>query len=183
MNAIAHVAGAALLVAAMPVALAQSAAQEPPADPPAAGQPKDAPASEAQGSGDIGKEVERTVDAIRAYSAERRAEAVADAKRAADDLDRQTQRLQEQMDQRWGRMSQAARARSQATMADLRQRRNALAEWYGGLRHGSTAAWGEIRSGFVRSYHELADAVRRARAEFDRDNKDDADEQESSAGS
>ena len=51
-------------------------------------------------------------------------------------------------------------------MADLRQRRNALAEWYGGMRHSSTAAWGEVRTGFVSSYHELAAALRKARAEF-----------------
>lgn len=169
MNAIERRLAAALLITFMPLAAAQTAAQKPPPDPPAAGQAKDP-----EGSGDVGKEVGHTVDAIRAYSAERRAEALADSKRAAEELDRQMQRLQEQTDQRWERMSQAARTRSQATMADLRERRNALAEWSGGMRHSSTAAWAEVRGGFVKSYRELADAVRAARAEFDKDTPDEA---------
>lgn len=173
MKTISRVMGAALLIAAMPMALAQDASQ---ADPPVDEQSRDAPATEPQEGDDTG-EVKRTVDAIRAYTEERRAQALADAERAADALDRQTQRLQERMDQRWERMGQAARVRSQATMADLRQRRNALAEWYGGLRHGSAAAWEEVRNGFVVSYQELAEAVRKATAEFDRNNrgKDDKD--------
>lgn len=174
MNTIPRILAAGFLMTLMPLAAAQSAGQTPPPDQPEAEQAKDP-----QGSGDISKEVGHTVDAIRSYSAERRAEAVADARRAAEDLDRQMQRLQDETDQRWGRMSQTAKTRSQATMADLRKRRNALAEWSGGLRHSSTAAWGEVRGGFMKSYHELADAMRKARAEFDKDNRDQADEPES----
>lgn len=85
------------------------------------------------------------------------------------------ERLQQQTDQNWARMSQASRTRSQATMADLRKRRNALAEWVGGLRHSSATAWGDVRSGFVKSYHELADAIRKARDESDKDDEDDED--------
>lgn len=174
MNAISRLLAAGLLMTLTPLAVAQSTGQKPP---PA--QPEAAQAQDAKGSDDISKEVRHTVDAIRAYTAERRAEAVADAKRAAEDIDRQMQRLQEQTDQRWNRMSQKAKTRSQATMADLRKRRNALAEWTGGMRHSSTAAWGEVRGGFVKSYQELADAMRKARAEFDKDNKRQADEPES----
>lgn len=182
MNAIPRVFATVLLVTVLPTADAQSAAQQPPPDQPAAEQPKDVPTKDPQGSVDISKEVEHTVDAIRAYSVERRAEAMAAAKRATDDIDGQTQRLQEQMDQRWAVMSDAARTRSQATMADLRQRRSALAEWYGGLRHSSTAAWSEVRGGFVRSYHELADAMRKARAELDGNEKAGGAEQSRNDG-
>lgn len=168
MSAIERHLAAALLIIFVPLAAAQTEAQKPPPDPPPARQAKDA-----EGSGDVSKEVAHTLDAIRAYSAERRAEALADAKRAAADLDRQMQRLQEQTDQRWERMNQAARTRSQATMADLRKRRNALAEWSGGMRHSSTAAWAEVRGGFVKSYRELADAIRAAKAEFDKDSPDE----------
>ena len=118
----------------------------------------------------------RRVEGLREVSAERRDEAVATARRAADDLDRQMERLQRQMDEGWDRMSEVTRARSRASMADLRQRRNALAEWLGGMRHSSGAAWGEVRSGFVKSYQELAEAMRKARAEFARDEADRAPE-------
>lgn len=175
MNGIPHLCAVALLVTVMPMAAAQSPAQvPPPSDPPKAGQPQDEPAKNSPKSSQVKEEVDQAVDAFRTYSADRRDEAVANARRAAEDLDRQMEQLQEQMDQRWGRMSQAARTRSQATMADLRKRRNAMAEWYGGMRHSSTAAWGEVRVGFVKSYHELADAMRKARTEFEQDDKDRA---------
>ena len=160
---------AAIVLAVAPLAGAQSPSP-PPAAAPAADQdqeqakpPADAPQPPATA---VRREAEQAVDAIRGYSAELREQAMANARRAADELDRDMARLQEQTDRRWNRMGATARSRSQATMADLRQRRNALAEWYGGLRHGSTAAWGEVRAGFVTSYHELADALRAARAEF-----------------
>lgn len=166
MNTLSRALAAVLLMAVVPLAAAQTATKDPP-DPPQAEQREDP-----QSSGDISKEIGHTVDAIRSYSAERRTEAAANAKRAANDLDRQMERLQQQTDLGWARMSQASRARSQATMADLRKRRNALAEWMGGMRHGSNAAWTEVRDGFVKSYHELADAIRKAGNETGEDNKD-----------
>lgn len=175
MNGIPHLCTAALLVAVMPMAAARSSSQEaPPAAAPEAGQATDQPTTTSPPGSKLRREVEQAVDAIRSYSAERREEAVASARRAAEDLDRQIARLQEQTGQSWGRMSQAARTRSQATMADLQKRRNALAEWVGGMRHSSTVAWGEVKGGFVNSYHELADALRKARTEFDQDEKDRA---------
>ena len=163
---------AAIVLAVAPLAAAQSPSP-PPAAAPAADQDQEQakpPAAAPQPPATaVRREAEQAVDAIRGYSAELREQAMANARRAAEDLDRQMARLQAQTDQRWSRMGEAARTRSQATMADLRQQRNALAEWYGGLRHGSAAAWGEVRVGFVNSYHELAEALRKARAEFGKD--------------
>lgn len=117
---------------------------------------------------------ESRIDALREISVERRDEALATARRSAEELDRQIERLQEQMDDGWDRMSQAARQRSQATMVDLRRRRSTLAEWFGGMRHGSSEAWSEVRGGFVKSYHELAEALRQARARLEQDRTDRA---------
>ena len=162
----------AVLVAAMPVVAAHGASQDAPtAAPPKSGPATDSPAKPSPQGAQVRREVDEAVDAIRGYSAELREQAMANAERAADDLDSQMARLQEQTDLRWDRMNQAARKRSQETMADLRQRRNALAEWYGGMRHSSSAAWGEVRTGFVTSYHELADALRKARTELGKDEK------------
>jgi hypothetical protein len=175
MNAIPQIFAAALLMAIMPIAAAQGASQKPaPTAPATAAPPRDEPAKDKKGT-PLRKELDQAVDAIRTFSAERRAEALANARRAADELDRQMERLQQQTDQGWTRMSQASRTRSQATMADLRKRRNALAEWVGGMRHGSAAAWAEVRVGFVKSYHELADAIRRARDELDKSRDKDKD--------
>lgn len=159
----------AVLVAAMQMASAQDAPQPvPPETTPAPGQ------AQQEATDEAGER--RRVEALREVSAERRDEAVATARRAAEDLDRQMETLQRQMDEGWERMSQVARARARSSMADLRQRRNALAEWLGGMRHSSGAAWGEVRSGFVKSYEELAEAMRKARAEFAREEADPAPE-------
>lgn len=174
MNGTTHLCPAALLAALASVAVAGTPMQEaPPSHAPVAEKTADqSDASNAPGS-KLRQEIDQSVDAIRSFSAERRDEAAADARRAAEELDRQMARLQAQTEASWSRMSQAARTRSQATMTDLRQRRNALAEWYGGMRHSSTAAWGEVRTGFVTSYHELAQALRKARTQFENDEKDD----------
>lgn len=152
-----------VLVAAMPLATAQDA---PPQETPEPGQ---AQRDATDAAGERG-----TVEAMREVTVERRDEAVAAARRAADELDRQMEQLQRQMDEGWDRMSQATRSRSQATMADLRQRRNALAEWFGGMRHGSAAAWVEVRGGFIKSYQELAEAMRKARNEYAREQTESA---------
>lgn len=163
----------AVLLGAIPLAAALDAPQQvPPETPPAPGQAQEA-------TDEAGEQ--RRVEALRAVSAERRDEAIATARRAADDLDRQMERLQRQMDDGWDRMSQATRSRSQATMTGLRQRRNALAEWFGGMRHSSGAAWSEVRGGFMKSYQELAEALRKARAEFAGDQADRAPDADDSS--
>ena len=147
----------AILVASVP-APAQDAQRE-------ATQP-DAQAQAAARDQAAAKEQKSPVAAVRAYSVERRTEAVAAARRATDELDSQMERLQTQMSDGWSRMSAATRERSQREMTELRARRNTLAEWVGGMKHGSADAWTEVKTGFGKSYDELESALRRARDEF-----------------
>jgi uncharacterized protein (DUF3084 family) len=151
---------AAWFVIALVAASASAGAQD-------AGKP--APQRDSKAQETEAKEQQKSpADTIRDYSVERRTEAVAAATRATDELDRQLERLQTQMSEGWSRMSAATRQRSQETMADLRMRRSALAEWVGGMKHGSSAAWTEVKTGFGKSYDELESALRRARAELRR---------------
>ena len=153
----------ALLVALAPLAQAQEAPKRPPSEPATA-----EPAAPAPTAGEKAKkELDEAVDALRDYSVQRRDEAVARARQATEALDQRIEVLQSRSQEGWARMSQATRTRSQKTMADLRTRRNQLAEWYGGMRHGSADAWDEVKNGFVTSYHDLADAMRKARRQFD----------------
>lgn len=126
--------------------------------------PAATPSSSAEQPGQADRKLTET---IRGYSVERRDEAIATARRATDEMDRQMERLQTQMSEGWSRMSTASRERSRQAMADLRTRRNTLAEWIGGMKHGSSDAWTEVKGGFARSYEELALAVRKARSEFE----------------
>ncbi len=173
MKRITQLGPAALLRAAMPLAFAQRAAQEAPPVAISTGAPpaQAAPPAPAPPANSAKPDAEQAVDVIRGYSTELREQAVANARQAADDLDNQMARLQQEMDRGWARMSQTARTRSQSTMSDLRKRRNELGEWYGGMQHGSAAAWVEVRTGFVNTYRELADAMVRARTELDQAQK------------
>ena len=112
---------------------------------------------------------ERTsrVDRIRDYTVARRDEALDAARNSTEALDRDIARLQQDVQERWASLGSDARARTSSALAELRDRRTRLAEWYGGMQHGSDRAWDEVKSGFVDSYHTLSDAFRRARWQFD----------------
>jgi hypothetical protein len=129
---------------------------------------------------DVEKEVDEAAEAIRSYTVERRNEAVARTSEAMAETDRRIDRLQDQTNERWSRMNEATRQRSQAAMADIRRRRGDAAEWVGGMRHSSTEAWSEVRAGFVKSYRDLAEAVRKAREQFDREASSSKDDSSSS---
>lgn len=135
----------------------------------AAQDPASAPPADDTKREQMSKEVDEAVEAIRAYSVERRDEAVERAQRSMEDIDRRIGALQADMDRRWNRMSESARRQSQAAMADLRQRRRDLSEWSDGMRHSSGKAWGDVKAGFVNGYRELAEALRKARTEFERE--------------
>jgi hypothetical protein len=107
----------------------------------------------------IKHDVAETVQAIKNYSAEQKDEAVKSAREALDGLDARIDRMQAQLDKKGNRMSQAAHKRARATMEALRKERTEAAEWYGGLKHGSAAAWEEVKGGFLKSYQTLRDAV------------------------
>lgn len=146
----------------------EAAAQQPAAQPPPAQEAAPPPGDEAQRE-QVRKEVDEALDAIRGYSVERRDEALARARTALQETDRDLRELQARSDAQRERLGDAARARRDEAMADLRERRNQLAEWTGALQHGSTQAWAEVKDGFVRSYRELADALAKAQAQFEQE--------------
>lgn len=165
MNTLSRACAAVLLGAWIPLASAQ---ETPPPEP------------EQTQREQLRQEVDEAVAEIRGYSADRREEAVARARESAEEADRRLAALEAQMEPRWSAMSEAARARSRQAMADLRHRRNVLSEWYGGMRHGSEAAWGEVKAGFAQSYQDLEEALRKARAEFEEEQDPPVDPQPSS---
>jgi hypothetical protein len=107
----------------------------------------------------IRHDVAETVEAIKNYSAEQKDEAVKKAREALDGLDARIDRMQAQLDKKWNKMSQSAHREARATMEALRKERTQAAEWYGGLKHSSAAAWEEVKGGFLKSYQTLRDAV------------------------
>lgn len=101
-------------------------------------------AAEPPGSKTTAKDVSRKVGdagkAIKDYAVAQRDEAIKQAKAALEDADRRIGRMERKLDSEWERMDQAARQKARATLRALRRERNELAEWYGGLKHGSAEA-------------------------------------------
>ena len=111
---------------------------------------------------DVSRKTAETGRAIKDYTVAQRGEAVRQAKAALDDADSRIRRLERKLDADWDKMDQSARKKARATLDALRGERNDLAEWYGGLKHGSSEAWEEVKDGFARSYDALRKSFARA---------------------
>jgi hypothetical protein len=116
------------------------------------------------------KEVEeKTVQALQAigsYTADQRDEAVGKAKETLDALDTRIDQLEADFRQKWDRMDQATRSKTQEALTTLRKQRTEAAEWYGGLKHSSRNAWEDVKTGFLESYHQLQGAFDKAAKEY-----------------
>ncbi len=114
----------------------------------------------------VKQDVAEAVQAIKNYSVEQRDEAVKKAREAVDDLDARIDRVQTRLNNKWNKMSQAAHQKATSAVKALRKERTEVAEWYGGLKHSSAAAWEEVKGGFLTSYQALRDGVTKAEKEF-----------------
>lgn len=115
---------------------------------------------------DVSRKVEDTGKAIGSYTIAQRDQAIKSAQAALADADARMRRMERKVDAEWDKMDAAARKKARATLNALHKERDELAEWYGGLKHGSAEAWDEVRSGFVKSYEELKRSFAKAAREL-----------------
>ena len=64
-------------------------------------------------------------------------------------------------------LRRSARQKVKANLKALRQQRNELAEWYGGLKNSSADAWEQMKKGFSNAYQALSDSWEKAKGEFE----------------
>jgi hypothetical protein len=156
------------LAAALAVVPLAATAQDPDHDvapeqaPVPAGEP---PEGEAEA---VRRETGEAIESVRKYTVRNREQALARARDALATLDREAAGLEDRFDARWTTMDAATRERTRAAMRRVDTRRAEAAEWVGGMRHASEAAWTDVRDGFDRSYGTLAQALREARREYER---------------
>ncbi len=112
---------------------------------------------------DVSRKAGETGRAIKDYTVAQRDEALKQAKAALDDVDARIRRMERKLDNEWDKMDQVARRKSRAALNALRRERGELAEWYGGLKHGSAESWEEVKAGFVKSYEVLRQSFVKAR--------------------
>lgn len=117
-------------------------------------------------SGDVSKEVKEALAAIETYTAEQRDKALDKVRIAIDNLDSRIDEMEKRMGEKWDQMDRTTREKAQSTLKTLRQKRNKLAEWYGGMKHSSSKAWEHVKKGFLDSYEALLDAYKKAADEF-----------------
>jgi flagellar motility protein MotE (MotC chaperone) len=115
----------------------------------------------------VQEEWAEAVEALKGYSVNQREVAVEKAGEVLEDMDERIEVLQEKTVDEWESLSAETReARLEALRALVKQREE-LAEWYGGMKHSSAQAWGEVREGFIGAYGVLQDAWVDAAEEFE----------------
>lgn len=115
---------------------------------------------------DVARKLGETGETVRKFTVEQRDEAVRSARAGLDDLDARIARMEADLARKWDKMDRRARQQARATLDAMHRQRNDLAEWYGGLKHGSAEAWEEVKAGFAESFRTLRDSFARAREQF-----------------
>lgn len=104
---------------------------------------------------EVQRETRELLEALKAYTAEQRDEAVKKTRNALDAMDERIDALEARFAENWATMDEAARERTRAGMKALREQRNRVAEWYGSMKHGTQDAWEDIKQGFSKAYADL----------------------------
>jgi len=107
-------------------------------------------------------EVREASEMIKKYSVEQRDEAVQSMKSTLGKIDKRIDETESSLNRNWSRMTQSARKQKQKSIRALKKKRNEVAEWYGGLKHGSANAWDDIKKGFSDAYIGLGKALKKA---------------------
>ena len=115
---------------------------------------------------EVKKEVQEATETIKKYSIEQRDEAVKSTKSTLDKMDKRIDQMESDLNKKWKNMTESAREQKQKSIHALKKNRNEVAEWYGGLKHGSANAWEEIKTGFSNAYEVLGHAVNKAEKEL-----------------
>jgi hypothetical protein len=110
---------------------------------------------------EVWNKADKAMDAIESYSVEQRDQAVASVKETVADLDRAIDRLEVRIADEWSKMDEAARENARSALKSLREKRNELSEWLGGLKYGSAKAWEEIKEGFIDGFEAFRESFDR----------------------
>ncbi len=116
---------------------------------------------------EVKQETQDLIQALGAYTADQRDEAILRANTAVNNLDKSIDELEKRIDDNWDQMNQTARKKARANLKALRTQRNEVAGWYGSLKTSSTDAWEHTKKGFSDAYKALGDAYEKSANEFD----------------
>jgi len=107
---------------------------------------------------EVRAEISEAMEAVAAYSAQERDQALSEARAALTRLDAEIERREQALRENWAGMSDAAREAARSRLRELREARDELGERYGALQAGAGAAWEELSNGFADAWEALAKA-------------------------
>ena len=116
---------------------------------------------------EVKQETQDLIQALGAYTADQRDEAIERTKSALDELDKRIGELETRIDDNWEQMNKVARNKARANLKVLREKRTEVVEWYGKLKTSSADAWNHIKKGFSEAYKDFSDAWEKSEKEFD----------------
>ncbi|MBR9882588.1 MAG: hypothetical protein GYB21_02585 [Oceanospirillales bacterium] len=107
---------------------------------------------------EVKRDTQELIKSIGSFTADKKDQAVEEAKDSLNKLDQRIDALQAKIDQNFDDMSDAARQEAREDMKTLRKLRNKTAEWYGSMKTSSADAWDQMKKGFSNAYKDLAEA-------------------------
>ncbi len=115
---------------------------------------------------DVKQETQDLIQAIGAYTADQREEAIEKTQTALDELDKRIDALETSIDNNRDQMNEDAREKARANLKALREQRTEVAEWTSKMKTSSADAWEDTKKGFSDAYKSLSDAWQKVEKEF-----------------
>ena len=116
---------------------------------------------------DVKKELSEAMDAIRAFSAERKEDALKAMEQALVKMDQQIDLLGERIKKEWEQMEPEARKKAEETMKKLHQQRDRMAKTIEEWSTDSATSWNKIKEQFMKSYEEFKKSYEDADEQYD----------------
>lgn len=126
-------------------------------------------ASDKTTAADVRQEISDVTAAMKEYAETKKLVAQDKAEAALRKIDARIEAFESKVDRQWDSMAEPARRKARAALAEIRERRTAVAEWYGGMKHSSADAWRDVRDGFAEAYDALGQSFGDALDAFDGD--------------
>lgn len=115
---------------------------------------------------EVKQKTQDLIQALGAYAADQRDEAIEKTKTGLDELDKRIDALETRIDNNWDQMNKAASEKARANLKALRKQRTEVAEWYGRLKTSSADAWEHMKKGFSDAYKKFSDTWEKSAKEF-----------------
>jgi septal ring factor EnvC (AmiA/AmiB activator) len=117
---------------------------------------------------DVKKELAEAMDAIRAFSADRKDEALKAMEQALGKMDHQIEQLGDKIKKEWEQMAPEARKKAEETMEQLHRQRDRMAKSIDEWKDNSTITWNKIKDEFMKSYEEFKNSFEDADKQYDK---------------